>query len=170
VYDTAVFRYNAQGQVDSMYLKNDSWFNRKITYTGGKISRITRYTGTDAMYYWTVQTDVNGNIVQAEEYWANATGFKKESTYNYSRDNRKNPFENLPPYLFYLDDEYAIFRWWGSNNMINQEYIDHTGTVTAPVVSGYAYKYNANCYPATSQQTIFGSALFPDDDFKFTYQ
>ena len=57
VYDTAQFHYNSDGKVDSMYLLNDDYFNMKLTYTGGKLSKWSRYSGTQLFFYWDVQTD-----------------------------------------------------------------------------------------------------------------
>ncbi|MDB5253092.1 MAG: hypothetical protein JWP27_2261 [Flaviaesturariibacter sp.] len=166
--DTVVFHYSADGKVDSMYRKNDDWFNIKLTYTGGKLTKWTRYVGTDIFWYWDIETDANGNLVKAVEWQNSATGFTKESTYTYSRDDRKNPFAGLAPYMFYLDDDYAIFRHWGANNYVDQRYIDHSGT-GIDLTTGLKYKYNGNCYPASAENTIMGSVFIPGDSFIYTY-
>lgn len=170
VYDTAVFRYNAAGKVDSMYLKNDDWFDIKLDYNNGKLVKYSRYASGGVLFYWTIVTDANDNIVKAEEYYDDGSGggFKKESTYTYTRDDRKDPFAGLAPYMMYLDDDYGIFRFWGANNYIDQRYVDHTGS-GIDLTTGNKFKYNNNCYPASSQNTILGQVLFTDDDFTFTY-
>lgn len=166
--DTALFHYNAAGLVDSMYLKNSYWFDMSIRYTNGKITKFIRYADGQVLYYWDVETDAKGNVTKAVEWNGGSSGFTKESTYTYTRDDRKNPFSDLAPYMFYLNDEYEIFRLWGPNNYTDQRYQDHTGT-GIDLTTGFKFKYNSNCYPATSQQTIMGATLFTDDDFQFTY-
>ena len=170
VYDTAVFRYNTAGKVDSMYLKNDDWFDIKLDYSNGKLVKYTRYASGGVLFYWTIVTDANDNIVKAEEFYDDGSGggFKKESTYTYTRDDRKNPFAGFAPYMMYLDDDYGIFRFWGANNFVDQRYQDLTGS-GIDLTTGNKYKYNNNCYPASSQNTILGQVLFTDDDFTFTY-
>ena len=168
IYDTVIFHYNGAGKVDSMYLKNDNYFNIKLTYTGGKITKYTRYANTVPMIYWDIETDAKDNITKAVEWWDLGSGFEKQSTMTFTRDDRKNPFAGLAPYMFYLDDDYNIFWYWGPNNYTNQNYLDHTGS-GINLNTGFKFKYNDNCYPATSQNTIEGSILFTDDDFQFTY-
>lgn len=166
--DTAVFHYNSEGKVDSMYLKNDDYFNIKLTYTGGKLTKWTRYTGTDAFFYWNIETGAKGNIAKAEEWEQGASGFEKTATYTYTRDDRKNPFETMAPYMFYLDDDYAIFRFWGSNDYTDQRYVDPNGSGIG-LTTGYKFKYDSNCYPVTAQMTLPGTVIFADDDYRFTY-
>jgi hypothetical protein len=168
--DTAEFRYNAQGKVDSFWRKNDVGFGVKLTYSNGKLIKYTRYTDTpgDIMEYWDIVTDANDNIVKAEEYWNESTGFKKETTYTYTRDDRKNPLAGVAPYLLHMVTIEPIFWYWGPNNYSNQRYIDYTGTGT-DLTTGYKYKYNNNCYPGSSQMTIAGQVVFADDDFTYTY-
>ena len=166
--DTVIFHYNTAGLVDSMYLKNDDWFDISLGYSNGKVNKYTRYASGSIMFYWDIITDAKGNITQAVEWWNGTSGFSKESTYTFTRDDRKNPFKDLAPYMFYLNDDYEIFRFWGPNNYIDQRYQDHTGTGT-DLTTGLKYKYNSNCYSNTAQQTIFGQTLFPDDDFQYTY-
>jgi hypothetical protein len=168
LYDTALFHYNSAGLVDSMYLKNDNGFDISLRYTNGDLTKLTRYSGAAVMYYWDVQTDAKGNIVKATEWWKDTGGFTKESVYTYTRDDRKNPFKDLAPFMFYLNDEYEIFWLWGPNNFTDQRYQDFSGT-GLDVLAGHKYKYNENCYPASSQQTVSGQVFFPDDDFRFTY-
>jgi hypothetical protein len=70
--------------------------------------------------------------------------------------------------MLYLDDEYKIFRDWGTNNYTEQRFQDLTGT-GVDILTGLKFKYNDNCYPATTQQTLGGQVFFTDDDFLFTY-
>lgn len=169
IWDTVVFHYNAGGKVDSMYLKNSPYFNIKLSYNSdGKLIKYSRYSKTDIMVYWDIKTDTKDNIVEAVEYAVSTSGASKQSTMNFTRDDRKNPFSGLAPYMFYLDDDYNIFWHWGANNFIDQKYVDHTGT-GIDIMSGYKFKYNPDCYPVTSQNTISGMVLFTDDDFRFTY-
>jgi hypothetical protein len=168
IYDTAVFHYNTEGMVDSMYLKNDNWFDIKLTYVNGKLKKYTRYASNEVMFYWDIETDSKGNIISGVEWWDDGGTFVKQSTMTYTRDDRKNPFEDLAPYMFYLDDDYNIFWHWGPNNYTNQNYVDHTGTGTN-LTTGYEFKYNNNCYPASSRTTISGQVVFSEDDYQFTY-
>jgi hypothetical protein len=168
VYDTAVFHYNADGKVDSMYLKNDDYFNMKLTYTNGKLSKWTRYSGTQLFYYWDVETDAKGNVIKAIEWWDNGSGFQKESTYIFTRDDRKNPLMDIAPYMFYFDDPYNIFWYWGPNNYVDQDYTDHSGT-GIQLVTGLKYGYNSNCYPTSARTTISGQVIFNTDDFVMSY-
>ena len=168
VYDTAIFHYDGNGKVDSMYLKNDSYFSFKLNYANGKLVKFIRYADSQMMYYWDIETDAKDNLVKAVEWWPGTSGLEKESTYTFSRDDRKNPFAGLAPYLFYLDNDYPIFRFWGPNNYVDQRYIDHTGS-GVDLTTGYKFKYNSNCYPASTQMTIQGGVLFTTDDFIYTY-
>ncbi len=170
VYDTAVYHYNAAGKVDSMYLKNEDYFNISLGYnSSNQLVKYTRYASGSIMFYWTVVTDANGNVVKAEEYWNNgASGFSKETTYTFTRDAKKNPLAGLAPYMMYLDDDYQCFWYWGPNNYTDQRYQDYTGT-GIDLTTGYKFKYNSNCYPSSSQNTIMGQTIFTDDDFLFTY-
>lgn len=168
LYDTAIFHYNAAGLVDSMYIKNDNWFDISLGYANGKINKYTRYANGGVMFYWDIETDAKGNITKATEWWNDPGGFTKQSVETYTRDDRKNPFKDIAPYMFYLNDDYEIFRAWGPNNYTDERFQDFTGT-GIDLTTGYKYKYNNNCYPNTSQQTIYGQTLFPDDDFQFTY-
>jgi hypothetical protein len=169
VYDTAVFHYNSDGKVDSMYLKNDDWFDIKLSYSNGKLVKYTRYTAGSVLFYWNITTDAKDNIVGAECYWEDGSGgFEKESTYTWTRDDRKNPFAGIAQYMMYLDDDYNIFWYWGPNNYTNQRYQDHTGS-GIDLTTGFKFKYNNNCYPASSQNTIMGQVMFAEDDFTFTY-
>ena len=70
--------------------------------------------------------------------------------------------------MMYLDDDYNIFWYWGPNNYTDQRFQDFSGT-GIDLTSGFKFKYNNNCYPASSQNTIMGQVLFTDDDFTFTY-
>ena len=167
-YDTALFHYNAAGLVDSMYLKNDNWFDVSLGYTNGKLTKYTRYANGGVMLYWDIQTDLKGNVTKAIEWWNDTGGFTKQSVYSHTRDDRKNPFKDLAPFMFYLADDYSIFRLWGPNNYTDDRYQDFTGTGT-DVVTGFKFKYNNNCYPNTSQQTLMGQTFFTDDDFQYTY-
>jgi len=168
IYDTALFHYNADGLVDSMYLKNDHYFDMSLGYTNGKLTKYTRYADGHVMLYWDIQTDAKGNISKATEWWSGSGGFTKETMETYTRDDRKNPFKDLAPYMLYLNEPYQIFRAWGPNNYTDERYQELTGT-GVELTTGYKFKYNNNCYPNTSQQTIMGQTLFPDDDFQFTY-
>ena len=169
VYDTAVYRYNAAGKVDSMYLKNDDWFDISLKYnSSNKLIKYTRYASGDVMFYWNIVTDANDNVTRAEEFWNNGTSFDKETTYTFTRDTKKNPLAGLAPYMMYLDDDYQSFWYWGPNNYTDQRYQDHTGTGT-DLTTGYKFKYNTSCYPISSQNTIMGQTLFTDDDFLYTY-
>lgn len=168
IFDTVVYHYDANGKVDSMYRKSDNWFDIKLTYSGGKLVKYTRYAAGAIMFYWNIITDANDNVIKAEEYWNNGGTFSKETTYTYTRDDKKNPLAGLAPYMMYLDDDYQGFWYWGPNNYTDQRYQDHTGT-GIDLTTGYKFKYNGNCYPASSQNTIMGQPLFPDDDFVFTY-
>jgi len=168
--DTAEFRYNAQGKVDSVWRKHDVGFGVKLTYSNGKLIKYTRYgdTPSDIMEYWDIVTDANDNIVKAEEFWNETTGFTKQTTYTYTRDDRKNPLAGYAPYLLHIITIEPIFWYWGPNNYTNQRYIDYTGTGT-DLTTGYKYKYNNNCYPGSSQFTIQGQVVFTDDDYTYTY-
>lgn len=171
IVDTAVFRYNADGKVDSMFLKNDDYFNMKLDYNNGKLVKYTRYYASNAvLFYWTIVSDANDNVIKADEYYSNSTGgFDKISTFNYTRDNRKNPFDGLAQYMLYLDEGYSNFWYWGKNNYTNQRYQDF-GTTGVDITTGYKFKYNDNCYPLSSQLTIMERILLPpSDDFLFTY-
>ncbi|MET0392205.1 MAG: hypothetical protein ABW019_03650 [Chitinophagaceae bacterium] len=167
IVDTAVFRYNTEGKVDSMYRKH---YNQTISlgYTNGKLSRYTGYSFGFLDFYWTITTDANDNIVKAENYWKNGATYDNESTYTYTRDARKNPFAGLAPYMMFLDDDYVIFRYWGANNYIDQRYQDRTGS-GIDMTTGNKYIYNSNCYPLSSQTTIYGQVVFTDPDFVYTY-
>src|SRR6185369_6948621 len=167
-YDTAIFHYNDAGLVDSMYLKNDNWFDISLGYSNGKINKYTRYANGGVMFYWDIETDAKGNISKATEWWNDPSGFIKQSVETYTRDDRKNPFKDLAAYMFYLNDDYEIFRAWGPNNYTDERYQDFTGT-GVDLTTGFKFKYNSNCYPNTSQNTIMGQTIFPDDDFQFTY-
>lgn len=168
--DTAEFRYNAQGKVDSFWRKNDVGFGVKLTYSNGKLIKYTRYGDTPGsiMEYWDIVTDANDNIVKAEEFWNESTGFTKQTTYTYTRDTRKNPLAGLAPYMLHMITIEPIFWYWGPNNFTDQRYIDYTGSGT-DLTSGFKYKYNNNCYPSSSQVTIYGQVVFTDDDYTFTY-
>jgi len=172
VYDTAVFHYNAAGNVDSMYLKNDDWFDLKLNWVNGKLVKVIRWSGNGTsrgiMFYLDVETDAKGNPTKVVEWWNGLNGFEKESTFTYTHDDRKNPFMDIAPYLFYLDDEYNIFWYWGPNNYTNQRYIDHAGT-GVDITTGFKFTYNNNCYPSSSQVTLGGVAPFPGDDYNYTY-
>jgi hypothetical protein len=168
-YDTVVYRYNAEGKVDSLHRKVSGGFGIRLTYTNGKLTKCTRYDAPGSiMYYYDVVTDVHGNIISAIEYWENGASFEKQSTFTYKRDTRKNPLADLAPYMIYLNDEYEAFWYWGPNNFTDQRYQDHTGTGT-DITSGHKYKYNENCYPLSSQNTLMGQPVFDEDDFTFTY-
>ena len=169
IYDTAVYRYNAAGKVDSMYLKNDDWFDISLKYnSSNKLIKYTRYASGDVMFYWNIVTDANDNVIKAEEFWNNGTSFDKETTYTFTRDTKKNPLAGLAPYMVYLDDDYQSFWYWGPNNYTDQRYQDHTGT-GIDLTTGYKFKYNTSCYPISSQNTISGQVIFTDDDFLYTY-
>ncbi|QEC45260.1 hypothetical protein [Pseudobacter ginsenosidimutans] len=169
VYDTVVFRYDAAGRVDSMHLKNDDGFGIRLRYNNDKLVKLERYnTPTEIYFYWDLQTDAGNNITGGEEYWYDGSAFKKESTYTYKRDDRKNPFKDLAPYMFYLDDAYGIFRYWGNNNYTDQRWQDHTG-LGADITSGLKYTYNTNCYPESSLMTVLGFPVFTDPDYLYTY-
>jgi len=107
IWDTAVYHYNAAGKVDSMYLKKDNGFGISLTYNNSnRLVKFTRYasaTPGDVMYYWTVTTDANDNVIKAEEYWHNNSGFDKETIYTFTRDTKKNPLAGLAPYMMYLE-------------------------------------------------------------------
>lgn len=169
IIDTAVYRYNAEGKVDSMYLKGDDYFGIRLTYSNGKITRYTRYDGPNSiMFYWTIAADAQDNIIKAEEYWNNGTTFEKQTTYTFTRDTKKNPLSGLAPYMMYLDDDYQSFWYWGPNNFTDQRYQDHTGSGT-DLTTGHKFRYNENCYPASTQNTIMGQVLLQDNDFTYTY-
>ena len=171
--DTAVFMYNAQGKVDSTYKKDDMGFGIKLSYSNGKLIKYTRYGDNpgDIMYYWDIVTDVNDNIIKAEEFWPKQNGsygYDKETTYTYTRDDRQNPLAGLAPYLIYIGEDENVLWNWGPNNYTNQHYIDYTGSGT-DLTTGYKYKYNNNCYPSSSQMTIQGQVVFTTDDFTYSY-
>ncbi len=168
IEDTVVFHYDAAGKVDSMYMKNDDWFDIKLSYTNGRLSKYTRYASGSVMFYWNITTDAKDNITKAEEFWNNSGVFTKETTYTFTRDSGKNPFAGIAQYLMYLDDDYNIFWYWGPNNYTDQRYQDHTGS-GIDLTTGYKFKYNNNCYPISAQNTIAGQVIFTDDDFTFTY-
>lgn len=170
ILDTAVFRHNAAGKLDSMYRKGGG-FDLSLKYdASGKLVKLIRHDNGGMMYYYDITTDAGGNITKAVEYWNSGGNFIKQSTFLYTRDNKKNPFETMAPYMLYLDDEYAIFRHWGPNNYIDQTYEDHT-TPGLVMVTGEKNRYNANCYPTKGQNTIMGAVLFPnDDDWEYFYQ
>ena len=169
VYDTVIFRYNAEGKVDSMYRKNSDGPSIKLDYNSGKLVKYTWYTsGNNRAFYWTIQTDAKDNIVKAEVFSENGQAYVKEATYTYTRDDRKNPFVGLAPYMMYLDDDYGIFRFWGPNNFTDQRYQDYTGT-GIDITAGNKFTYNNNCYPSASQSTIYGQPVLPGDDFVYTY-
>jgi hypothetical protein len=170
VYDTAVYRYNAVGKVDSMYLKNNDGFGIRLTYnSNNKLVKYTRHeSGGDVMFYWNIVTDANDNITKAEEYWNNSSGFDKETIYTFTRDTKKNPLAGLAPYMMYLDDDYQSFWYWGPNNFTDQRYQDLTGS-GIDLTTGYKFKYNGSCYPTSAQNTIMGQPVFTDDDFTFSY-
>ena len=75
----------------------------------------------------------------------------------------------MAPYMLDLDDEYGIFRYWGTNNYIEQTYTDETMGFT--LVTGEKNLYNSNCYPTKGQNTIMGAVLFPNEyDWEYFYQ
>lgn len=170
ILDTVVFRHNAAGKMDSMYRKGGG-FDRSFKYDAtGKLTRITRHDNGGVMYYYDITMDSRGNITKAVEFWNNGTAFEKQSTFLYSRDEKRNPFASIAPYMLELDDEYAIFRHWGSNNYVEQTYEDHT-TPGLIMITGEKNLYNTNCYPTKSQNTIMGAVLFPNDyDWEYFYQ
>ena len=168
IYDTAIFRYNAEGLVDSMYLKNDNNFNIKLDYTAGKLVKYTGYTDTEALYYLDVNTDAAGNVIKSVEYFKETSGFELVNTHLLTRDTRKNPLAAIAPYMMYLDDAYNIFWYWGPNNFVDQTFKSHTMNIE-DVISGHRYKYNSNCYPVSSQATISGFVLFDEPHWLYTY-
>jgi len=169
VIDTVIYHYNAAGKVDSMYLKHDNYFDIALTYSNNKLVKYTRYeSNRDVMYYYTVVTDANDNVIKAEEYWNNGSSYSKETIFNFTRDTKKNPLAGLAPYLMYLDDEYQAFWYWGPNNYTDERYQDLTGS-GIDLTTGYKFVYNANCYPSSSRVTIMGQPVFTDDDYTFTY-
>lgn len=169
VYDTVIYRYDAAGRVDSMHLKNNDGFGIRLRYNNDKLVKLEQYyTSSDISYYWNLQTDGNNNITGGEEFWNDGGTFKKESTYTYKRDDRKNPFKDLAPYMLYLDDADGIFRYWGNNNYTDQRWQDHAGTGT-DLTTGLKYTYNTNCYPESSLNTIMGFPVFTDPDYLYTY-
>jgi hypothetical protein len=168
-YDTVIFRYNVEGKVDSMYRKNSSGFGIKLSYTNGKLVRYTRYDDNNTiMFYWTVTTDAKDNVVKADEFSPSNATYAKESTYTYTRDDRKNPLAGLAPYMMHLDDDYAVFRHWGPNNYTDQRYQDFSGT-GIDLTTGNKFTYNNNCYPSAYQNTIYGQPVLTGDDFVYTY-
>jgi hypothetical protein len=167
--DTVICRYNAEGKVDSMHLKNDDHFAYRLSYTSGKISTVTRIDGSDGIqYYFNVTTDDNGNIIKSDEYDKDAATYTKESTYTWKRDTRKNPLADVAPFLLYLNDEYEAFWYWGPNNDIEQRYQDFTGT-GIDIITGHKFVYNNNCYPESYQNTIMGQVIVEGPDFIYTY-
>jgi|GEM_PF-3719246 len=170
VMDTAIFHYNAAGQVDSMYMKNHWQRGIAITYTGGVVSKISWYDGTLLAWYWNITSDASGNITAGDEYeWDSSTSaFVKTTRYEYTRDEKKSPVAGLAPYMLYLDDDYAIYRSWGPNNNVNQRWLDYTGG-GFDLTTGYLYTYNGNCYPTAARNTISGMPIFTTDDYTFTY-
>ena len=168
VYDTAVYHYNADNKVDSIYLKNDDRYNIALSYQEGKLRRFTYYSGTTITSYFDITTDAKDNIVAYTEYWAEPSGFAKQSSSSLVRDDRKNPFTGLAPYMFHFDDDYIIFRYWGPNNHTDVIWHDYGGSGMDMIV-GQKYKYNENCYPVSNQTTLMGQVLFTDDDYSYTY-
>lgn len=169
IYDTVVYRYDAAGRVDSLHLKNRSGGIR-LTYSNNRLVKLTEYNdATDIAYYFDVRMDDNSNVTAADEYMPLSGVVTNVSTFTYKREDRKNPFRNLAPYMLYLDDAYAIFRYWGNNNYTDQHYVDLGFGTGSDITSGLKYKYNSNCYPESSQTTILGMPVFPDPDFLYTY-
>jgi hypothetical protein len=169
--DTAVFVYNSEGKVDSIYMKNSQTTyggNLKFIYIGGKLTKLKGYTGNEPEFYWDITTDANQNIIKAVEYYKSNTGYTKENTYTYKRDSRKNPLKNLAVYMFGLDDPYVIFRYWGANNYVEQRYEGHTDPVV-DITTGFKYKYDGDCYPKSSMNTISGFSILNEDDWIYTY-
>lgn len=171
--DTCIYHYNTEGKVDSIYLKDDKTRyggNIKLSYTGGKLTKLIGYSGTEPKFYWDITTDGNQNITKAVEYHKSETGYTKENTFTYTRDGKKNPLKNLAVYMLCLDDPYVIFRYWGDNNYTDQRYEGHTDPVV-DLTTGSKFKYNENCYPKSSVNTISGVPLMIDDqgDWLYTY-
>lgn len=170
-YDTAVFHYNSEGKVDSTYLKNQTTEyggNMSLTYTNGKLTKLSGYSGTELKFYWVIETDANQNITKGVEYRESPTGFIKENTFTYARDTKKNPFKDLAVYMLHFDDPNNIFGFWGNNNFTTELYEAHTDPIVETEL-GYKYKYNDNCYPKSNLPTIFGVVLIDEDDFIYTY-
>jgi hypothetical protein len=168
IVDTAVIHYDGNGQVDSMYLKHDDSYNIKLTYTSKLLTRVTRFVNTRPGIYWDVETDGKGNVTKAVEWLDQGSGFEKQSTFIFTRDDRKNPLASLAPYMIYLDDAQNIFWYWGPNNYIDQNYQDHTGSGIS-LITGNKFSYNDNCYPANSETTINGVALLNEPNFEYSY-
>jgi hypothetical protein len=80
-------------KVDSMYLKNEDWFDISLRYnSSNQLVKYTRYGSGVILIYWTIVTDDNDNVVKAEDYWNNgALGYSKETNYTFTRDAKKNP-------------------------------------------------------------------------------
>lgn len=169
--DTAVFHYNTEGNVDSIYLKvgkDDYNSNIKLTYTEGKLKKLVGYMGTEIYYYYDIETDANQNITKATEYQKDGASFVKENTYTFTYDSKKNPLKKLGVYMLYLDDADNIFQLWGSNNYIDQRYEGHTG-IPVDVTTGNKYKYNDHCYPVSYMQTVMGMVILNEDAYTYTY-
>lgn len=169
IVDTIVYRYNAAGKVDSMYMKQDNGWHYILSYDGnGNVVKFSLSSGTTTEHYWDLTYD-NGNIKRAVLYNRNSNGtYAKETTLDYTYDDRKNPFQTIAMYMFYLDDEDRILRVSGPNNFINETYTRQSSGNTG--TSGYKYKYNVNCYPETNQVTLSGQPVSSNPSFAYTYQ
>jgi hypothetical protein len=169
--DTVVYHYNTDGKVDSMYLKvgkDDYNSSIKLTYTDGKLTKLTGYMGIAVDYYWDIETDENHNVTKAIEYSKDGSSFIKENTYTYTRDEKKNPLKDVAVYMLYLDEAYNIFQYWGNNNYTDQKYEAHTG-IPVDMTTGAKFKYNEHCYPVSYMNTVFGMVVLNEDSFIYTY-
>lgn len=164
--DTVKYVYGTSGRLDSIYLKNDDNFNLKLTYdAAGRLQRIMRYDGTVTMFYQLVtERYPNGNIKKVEDREPSGS---VNTYYEYKWDDRKNPFEDIALYMFHLDDEEMIFRFYGKFNYTDEAFLHTHNNVGGE--TGLKYSYNSNCYPKGAQVTFAGMPLFPDDDFKWEY-
>ena len=172
ITDTVDYFYNSSNLLDSLSLRKttNSYANVKFVYSGSTLVKVKGYSRAIPTFYWDIVADANGNITRAEQYWTSSTGWQKESLYEFTRDDRKNPFN---PFAIYLlgsgyDEAYHYFRLMGSNNYTNQTYTDYTGSGLV-LTTGFQYKLNSDCYPTASTATIDGQVLFAGDDFRFSY-
>jgi hypothetical protein len=164
-FDTALFHYNAAGLVDSVYLKNENWNDAAFRYINGKLSKCTRYSGGRVYSYWDFETDAKGNVTKASEWWYFVGGLSNVSVETYSRDDRKNPFKDLAPFLFYLDRLDGVFRLWGPNNYNGGRHQLQNGEF----INKLTFSYNSNCYPGNSHQTMSGEQVYTDQEFQYSY-
>jgi hypothetical protein len=132
--------------------------------------KVKGYSRAIPTFYWDIVADANNNITKAEVYWRNSGVWTKEAKYDFTRNDRKNPFE---PFAMYLlgsgyDEPYHYFRIMGSNCYTNQTYTDYTGSGLV-LTTGFQYTLNGDCYPTAATNTLEGQVIFVGDDYKYLY-